>query len=1158
MWLTRFAITRPIITAMVFIALAIFGFISFLQLGRSSNPPGTQFPVVVISAQYPGASPQDMERLVIKPIEDQLAGIDNLDHLTATAQEGSASIAVFFRIGTNIDLAAVDVQRRTDTARIYMPTDLNPPVVDKSAGDDTPPLLDIAVSSKSLSQTQIADLVNNQITPLIQQIPDVQSVNVYGSADREFHVEPNPGRLLATNATLSDVFGAVANNNLNVPGGILTQPTQEATVAIHSYVNNAGDLLGIPLPIPGSSTQGLKIGDVANAYDSHVEMRTISHYNGLPRVYIQINPTIDADQIKATQHARAQMKIIEARFPQLQFVEEDAQADVTAKELWGVGQSLIEGIALTAIVMMLFLHAWRNAVVVLVAIPSSILSTFILMKLFGFHIDDLSMMGLSLIIGILVDDSIVVLENITRHRDLGQNPFDAAISGRSEIGGAAVAITMVDVVVFLPIALLPGITGEYLKEYGAVVVTATLFSLFVSFTLTPLLAAKWSMRKRSEGDPAWVRALDNRVLDIVLLVVAAAMWVAGSATGWFLLNVFAVFIAALLVLNFVVHRYDKFTRFYKSTLLPFALAHGSFVVFACALLLVNALALVGSGSNAIPLDAAIIAGTLAVYAVAWFMRLRRRRSGKPIGGFAAMGSHRPLAITTIVMPAVLAGIMVSLGGISFDFFPAQQTGVINMAVSYPPGTPISMTDRYVTHLEDALMKVKWMKSVSSTVGMKPSGFGMTTGGNFARLTAQVDDAHVKQTNKVVAQIRKMGYLVPGADFQVNQESGGGGGGAAIFYSLSGPEDEIGPAAEKVARYLRTIPGSVNVQTSAEIAAPRLNVDIDQSKAETLGVAPSAAANVARIAVDGAVATKVRTANGLVDVRVQFPQADRNTVENLKTVRVRANDGTLIPLGNVATFTWTKAPTRIERLNRQRVVNVTSDLLPGYSTGQVQGPLDKKMREVGFLPSGVAPVAQGNSQWVGETMVNMGIALLTSFMLVYMLMVVLYGSFLEPLIVMFSVPLAIIGALIFLAVMGRIQPEQGQSLNIISILGIIMLFGLVSKNGILLVDYSNTLVKRGMRVRDAVLQASATRFRPIVMTTAAMIFGMLPLALGYAEGGEWRQAMGTVIIGGLLSSLVLTLFLVPMIYNTWMGFFEHRADERAVRQELAPASYPAVT
>ncbi|HUN30090.1 MAG TPA: efflux RND transporter permease subunit, partial [Alphaproteobacteria bacterium] len=300
---------------------------------------------------------------------------------------------------------------------------------------------------------------------------------------------------------------------------------------------------------------------------------------------------------------------------------------------------------------------------------------------------------------------------------------------------------------------------------------------------------------------------------------------------------------------------------------------------------------------------------------------------------------------------------------------------------------------------------------------------------------------------------------------------------------------------------------------------------------------------------GAVATKVRTSTGLVDVRVQFPRADRTDVDQLENVRVRANDGTLVPISSVATFTWTTAPTKIERLNRQRVVNVLGDVLPGYSLGAVTAPLEQKLKEPGFLPQGVGTTAQGDTQFMQETFTNMGIALLLSFMLVYMLMVILYGSFLEPLIVMFSVPMAIIGALIFLALMGKLEPEQGQSLNIISMLGIIMLFGLVAKNGILLVDYSNTLCKRGMRVRDAVLQSATTRFRPIIMTTAAMIFGMLPLALGFAEGGEWRQAIGTVIIGGLLSSLILTLFLVPMIYNTWMGFFERRGDRRAVVAEL---------
>jgi HAE1 family hydrophobic/amphiphilic exporter-1 len=504
-------------------------------------------------------------------------------------------------------------------------------------------------------------------------------------------------------------------------------------------------------------------------------------------------------------------------------------------------------------------------------------------------------------------------------------------------------------------------------------------------------------------------------------------------------------------------------------------------------------------------------------------------------------------VATLTLPLVL--VLLFPLKVSTDAFPAQQNGEIDMVVNYPAGTPIATTDRYVVQLEKAITKLPGVKSVSSTVGRKQLGHGSVTGGNYATLNATMADGHIKQTNETADAIRKLAYLVPGGDLEV---AGDTGNGSAIFYALTGPDDQIVGAANKVVAFLRTVPGTVNVQSSAETGAPRLNVDIDNKKCALVGVNPSDAATVARIAVDGAVATRVRTSTGLVDVRIQFPLANRSSVNALKTVYVRANDGTLVPLGSIANFTWTVAPTKIERMDRQRVVNIVGDLLPGYSQGQITGPLSTKLKEPGFLPDGVGLKPEGDSQWVTEAMVNMCIALATSFLLIYMLMVVLYGSFLEPLIVMFTVPLAVIGALIFLAALGAMPGGVSQSLNIISMLGIVMLFGLVAKNGILLVDYSNTLCKRGMRVRDAVLLAASTRFRPIIMTTAAMIFGMLPLSLGYAEGSEWRQAIGTVIIGGLLSSLVLTLFLVPMIYNTWMGALERKADRRAVAAELQPS------
>ena len=1150
MWLTRFSLARPTVIVALFIALVVFGAVSLSRLGRSSDPPGTTFPIVIVSANYPGASPQDMEKLVVKPIEDQMDGVDYLDQMTASAQEGTATLVVQFKMGTNLDLAAVDVQRRVDTARVYMPTDLNPPDVEKNGASE--PLLDIAVSSKSLTQPQIADLVNNQVEPLMKQIPGVQTVDVYGAADREFHVEPDPARLVGANATLSDVFNAVAVDNNNVPGGLMTQPTREATVAIHAYIDNAADLLAVPLSPTGQQTN-LRVGDVANVYDSHVEMRSISHYNGQPRVYVELGRDINADELNTTATARAQLKTIEAQFPQLHFVEIDAPADYTSRSLVGVAQSLIEGIILTSIVMMLFLHAWRNAVVVMISIPTSIFATFILMNLFQFHIDSMSMMGLSLIIGILVDDSIVVLENITRHRDMGEDPMSAAINGRTEIGSAAVAITMVDVVVFLPVAFLPGIVGAYLKEFAAVVVIATLFSLLVSFTLTPLLAAKWSVLRRELAPPKWLDALNSVKVDLMLVAAALAIFSLGLITQLILLKVLGIFIGAVLILNWFVHRYDRLLESYRKTLLPFALEHGSFVVFTCAVLFLNAFLLTSGGQSTIVPDAVILVGLCVAYFAAWLRRSVLRRKGVKPRGFATLGSYRPLTIATFIMPPVLCVLMIALGGLNFDFVPAQQNGEIDMTVTYPSGTPIATTDKFVVGLEDQIMKLDGVKSVSSTVGRKPSGYGSSIGGNYAQLNATMADNRTGDTNKTAAKIRDMANFVPGGVLQV---AGDSGNGSAIFYALTGPEDQIGPAAEKVAAFLRTVPGSVNVQTSAEVAAPRLNVDVDAQKAELLGVSPGDAANIARIAVDGAVATRVRTSTGLVDVRVQFPLADRSEVEQLENVRVRANNGALVPLSSIATFTWTTAPTKIERLNRERVVNVLGDILPGYSLGAVTGPLQAKLNEPGFLPEGVGLVGQGQTQWATEALVNMGLALVFSFALVYVLMVILYGSFLEPLIVMFSVPLAIIGAFIFLAVMGRLQPEQGQSLNIISGIGIIMLFGLVSKNGILLVDYSNTLVKRGLHVREAVLEASTTRFRPIIMTTAAMIFGMLPLTLGLAEGGEWRQAIGTVIIGGLLSSLVLTLFLIPMIYNTWIGWIERRKDRKAVYEEMTPIGEPA--
>lgn len=1114
MGLTRFAINRPTIIAMVTIALMVFGIISYNSLGRNLFP-NVAFPVVVVSAGYPGASPAEMEKLVVKPIEDQLDGIDNLDKLQAVTQEGQAAVIVQFKLNTNLDFAAQEVQQRVDSARQYMPSDLNPPTVEKNS-NASDPIIEEVLSSTALPGPVLGDLVTDRIVPDIKAIPGVQGVDVRGEPGREIQVNPDTGRMLATNTTLSDIFGTLERNNANLPGGRLDMPNAETSVSVHADIINANDILALPLTVPGGAQNNFHIGDVASVVDGHVEQRRVSHYNGESTVILDIQRQVTADTVKTTVVARAALADIAKKYPLVHFKELEASADYTQASINGVIQSLLEGIFLTAIVMLLFLHAWRNAAVVMIAIPTSLLSTFIVMRALGFTVDIISMMGLGLTIGILVDDSIVVLENITRHRDLGEDAMAAALNGRTEIGSAAIAITLVDVVVFLPIAFLSGIVGKFMQEFGIVIVVATLFSLLVSFTLTPLLAAKWSVKERSVAPPKWL--------------------------GWFKTG------------------FDWLLNWYHAKALPFSLAHGWFIGFTCIMLVVNALMLAAGPQGAVMLD-----GFIAVLLAVWFAvsmlfgQAMAPASAQNNGSvskriavrrwIAGARGRWKVSLVTLAIPVTLAVGMSLAHQIGGEFIPDTPVGVVRLTVDYPPGTPLAITQRNVDRLERVIMKINGVESVISTTGVKPSGFGSTIGGNVARLTVMTYKDRRSEQYAITDKIRTLDWTLPGGKLTAAGESGGGGGDP-INYTLAGPDASLEAGANKLASFIRAIHGTVNVQTSSEMAAPRLNVHIDPQRAAVVGVSPGDAATAARIAIGGAVATKVRTETGLVDVRLQMPENDRHTVADISNILVRSNTGALVPLGRVADFSITKAPTKIERQNRQRVIQVTGGLDPNshVTLGEVTGKISKALTMPGFLPPGTSTTSAGDSQLQEETFSSMGFALMTSFVLVYMLMVILYGSFLEPFIIMFAVPVALVGALGGLAL-------RGQTLNLFSLIGIVMLFGLVAKNGILLVDYTNTLTKRGMKVRDALVRAAETRFRPIIMTTCAMVFGMLPLSLGLTEGAQERASMGTVLIGGLLSSLILTLFLVPMVYNTWMGGLERRAqrkaDRAAVQAELRP-------
>ncbi len=1034
MWLTRFALKQPTVITLFFVAVLIFGFIGYLSMGQNVNPNVT-FPAVTIAANYPGASPEEMERLIVRPIEDQLQNVSHIEQVFSRSTEGGATIEVQFKLGTDIPSSANDVQQAIDQARPYQPADFNPPIIFK---EDTSSqgILTEALSTTKLSPTQLSNLVQTEIVPELRGIKGVGNVQTSGEFTRQIDVNPNPARLAAVGATLLDVSNAIGSGNVSLPGGKLDQGATEATVGVRADITDPLQIAQIPLSVSGAAPGQLHVGDVAQVHDTFADQTLTAKVNAVPAIVLNVGHDSDADTGKTTAAIRAAFKDLESKYPQITFLEVQADEDFLHEAVSGVFQNLFEGILLTALVLLLFLHVWRSALVVMIAIPTSLLATFFVMWVLGFSVDLLSLMGLSLTIGILVDDSIVVIENITRHREMGKPADEAAIVGRTEIGGAAIAITLVDVVVFAPIAFMSGIVGQFLREYGLVIVTSTLFSLLVSFTLTPLLAAKWAVLRKPR--PTKLR-----------------------------------------IIKAFADRFDATKRAYHDRLLPLALKHP------------------------------------------WAVG---------IGAFV-------LVIVSVVGP-MAAGI------IPFEFQPNTEYGTAIASLTYPIGTSLAATQAGADRIAAKLQAMPGVKDTVVTVG----GDGDYT----AQVQADLVPERRHDEHKLVDAINKMGDLVPGALLVAGGAQNGGG--ADLAYTLTGPTDKLDAAAEKVMRLLKSLPNTTGVNSTSTMTGPRLEVTVDRTKAALLGVSPDQAAETARAAVGGVIATKMRSDQGLVDTVVQLDPSHRNDVPYLQTVPVRSTKGQLVPLADVASFSWTGEPPVLRRIDRERIVRVFANMLHGAPIGPVNDKVEAALKNPTFLPPGVHVKAEGEADLLNDTMNKIAIALLTSFVLIYMLLVVLYRNYLTPLVIMMSIPVALVGVFLALTAANLLHnafPDVryfgGQTLNIFSMLGIVMLMGLVAKNGILLVDYANTLHAKGLALKEAMVESASIRFRPIVMTTAAMIFGMLPLALGITEGAEFRKSMGTVIIGGLTSSLFLTLFLVPVVYVSLVGFVERRRERAAARR-----------
>jgi hydrophobic/amphiphilic exporter-1 (mainly G- bacteria), HAE1 family len=1102
--LTRVFVRRPTL-AMVFCTLVVIaGVLSFRTLVQQQFPD-IDFPTVQIRVSYSGAPPSEIRDAIVRPIEDAVAGAPDLDHINTTIQQGQATISATFTLSSNQTTDLVEIQRRLQSVRGALPTDLPAP----SIGTFDPAQATVAtltVTSSSLNAATISSTVNDQIVPEMEQIDGVSNVNAAGVVTPAIEVNVDPYKVSAANLTLGDIVTAISSNNVRAPGGLIYGPDRETNVDVRGDLSSVESVADLPLtassgtgaaslagPSGGSAARGpsssssgggsaasastsqaanlassvalqtpatatvstsglnpfsvsrrvLTIGDVATIVDSFEPKRSFSYVNGYPAITLSIQKGTGASEVDASNNVLAALPRLAHEYPALTFKVLNVQATYTQQQLNSVYYSLSEGVFFTGLVMLFFLRSWRNAIVVMIAIPTSFGVTLILMKLAGFTIDTISLLAMTLLIGILVDDSIVVLENTERHFDDGEAPLTAAILGRAEMGAAAVVITLVDVVVFLPISFLPGTVGRFLAEFGLVVVGATLTSLFVSFTVTPALAGNWSLRSKWKP-PGIIDAFSRG--------------------------------------------FERVRRFYVERVLTFALDHRWIVVIGCTLAVAGALSLI------------------------------------------------PLHL------------------IGFEFIPSIDRGEIFAQVNFPVGTPLTTADAAIQKLSREFVGNPDVQSITSTSGTYQAGFGGSIAlGNAGQIHIFLNTKHRRSTDAWTALLNKKWQAeYPKAIVTAVQSTGmGGGNSQPIDYIVTSSDDNPEPWVARIAAVLQKVPGAINVNTSQTNAVPQVDVNFDREKARALNIDIATAANAVRASFGGSLAAQFTTAFGVKYVQVIYPPKDQTDLSEIDDIPIRNRAGSLLYVGDLATIANAPVAPLLTRVNRSTVLHVGANAAKGTAISQIQDTFKTRLAALN-LPSSVSvrPNAGGQQQNLGDTVNGLGSALLLAFALVYLLMVALYDSYRLPFIIMFAVPVASVGALGALAI-------TGLTLNLFSLIGVVMLVGLVSKNGILLVDFANHRIRAGIDRVSAIRESARERFRPIVMTTISMIAGMTPIALALDPGSGVRQALGVVVIGGLTSSLVLTLILVPVVFVWFAPKFDHpiqnlTEQERAlVPHETAP-------
>ena len=1040
MWLTRVSVQNPYFAAVLMLLLTVLGLFAWRNLPVEEFPD-IRFPVAVVSTSYQGASPEVVESDVTRPIEEAVNTINGVKHIRSYSFEGSSVVVVEFELSTDAAQGLQEVRDKVGAVQGSLRREVDTPTISQMNPNDDP-LMSYTLSSAQSSQRELSTWADNVLKKRLQTVAGVGEVKLVGSSKREVRVNLDPYRLEALGLSVSEVSDAIAAANRDYPAGQVSTQSNELAVRVAGKLKTIDDFRN--LVIASRDGRDIRLSDLATVEDSEAERNSVTLIDGKPGVGLDIRAARGANVVKVAEGVKRIIDEYRSQAPagtELRLTY-DKSEDVKGS-LHEVQKTLIEGAVLTVLIVFLFLGSWRSTVITGLTLPISMIGTLFAIQAMGFTLNMMTLMALSLSVGLLIDDAIVVRENIVRHANLGKTHFQAALDGTNEIGLAVLATTLTIVAVFLPVGFMGGIIGKFFHQFGLAVTVAVLISLLVSFTLDPMLSSIWH-DPHHHGDKH--RGPVGRLLD------------------WFEAS-----------LDRLAERY--------------------------------------------------------VGAIRW-----------------ALGHRKTVVASALAMTVGSFMLVPVIGG---EFMPAADKGEFRLTFKTAAGSSLDYTEAKAREVEARIRAVMpEVKTNDSKIG----GGSFGAGRNEARLSINVGDKQQRERTlfTLMPLARQAALQVAGIEVDSVEETGQHGPpGKPVNLGVRGSDlQQLQQATDQLMAALRQVKGVSDVASSLSDADPALNVQLQRDAAANLGVDLARVGNTLSVLLGGSTATTWEAPDGEnYSVRLQIPR-DERAAELLDVLTVpgkRADGGEaqMVPLSQVAAISPATSPRQIERTDLMREISITANI-SGRSSGEVFADVDKLLKQL-KLPPGVVLSQQGERQDMQESLGYAVQALAMGVIFIYMILAAQFRSFTLPVTIMVALPLAFVG--VFVALLAF-----GSTLNMFSVIGIIMLMGLASKNGILLVDFINQSRREGMSRLDAIVEAGRVRLRPIMMTSLAMIFGMLPLALASGAGSETQRPMAHAIIGGMITSTVLTLIVVPVVY-TYMDGLRSRIRRLLARlsgQQVAQA------